>query len=609
MSLYDSNGNINCTVVDGSTYVGMYAPDGSWNIVINDGTTYTGLYHASGALNAVVTDVFTTAYASNGSRYVMNGPNGYIIGSTNAGGIPSSMVSNPPDIYVNLKTNQAWLKSTSSTVPADTLISVSRATPATQQDANGNWVQFGNNVLARTSLGASIWESRTNSIRNNTMQGAVVGILGGTGSLPTNWTIQNISAGVGAEVIRTGTESGIDYIDIHFSGTAIGASTTVVTFESSASVPALYGQTWSGSIFTKLVSGSTSNTSNNQLFMFFRNSGGVALTNSSINISTTSNSLGSQRVSTNLTALDPNTAGCDLSYRFSYSIGAVVDMTLRFGWPQLEYNSLLNSSLTAASLVAGGSGGVDGTAIYRVDGGTGSSGASLNVTVSGGSIVSIDSIAGVGSYTVFPPTPTTLSYISGVGSGVTGATVNPIPVSNSSRAASSNPILTSSVAVNRSAEADNLMLDNLPTFGSSWSSWVRATPQDPALTTLNRYMLSIDDGSGLNRSNLYRAAGTGNSSAIVTAGGFTQYNVGVSSIPWSQNVSGKSALALSANDQQMVFNGQLAAVGTGTSQPSGINTVRIGSSVGFQIGNANIEEFAIWFNQRVPNTQLQSMTT
>lgn len=79
------------------------------------------------------------------------------------------------------------------------------------------------------------------------------------------------------------------------------------------------------------------------------------------------------------------------------------------------------SSVGGASVVAGGTGGVSGTAVYQVVGGVGTP-AQLNVTVSGGAITTVNSVASPGSYTTFPLLTSGLTYVSGVGSGVTGAT-------------------------------------------------------------------------------------------------------------------------------------------------------------------------------------------
>jgi hypothetical protein len=79
-------------------------------------------------------------------------------------------------------------------------------------------------------------------------------------------------------------------------------------------------------------------------------------------------------------------------------------------------------SVSSATVAAPGSGGVTGAAVYSVGGGAGTA-ATLNVTVAAGAIT-INSIANPGSYTTFPSSPAPLTYVSGVGSGVVGATAN-----------------------------------------------------------------------------------------------------------------------------------------------------------------------------------------
>lgn len=96
------------------------------------------------------------------------------------------------------------------------------------------------------------------------------------------------------------------------------------------------------------------------------------------------------------------------------------------GQVQLKISSDPSGNLgivAGATIQAGGTAGMSGTAVYQVVGGTGTA-AQLNVTVSGGAITAINSINNPGSYTVFPSLPAALSYVSGTGSGVTGATVN-----------------------------------------------------------------------------------------------------------------------------------------------------------------------------------------
>lgn len=84
MARYNADGQINLTVVDGLTYVGMHAADGSINIVTNDGSTYTGRNHPCGAYNCVITTSRAQANHANGSMYIILQTDG--VGHTPVGG-------------------------------------------------------------------------------------------------------------------------------------------------------------------------------------------------------------------------------------------------------------------------------------------------------------------------------------------------------------------------------------------------------------------------------------------------------------------------------------------------------------------------------------------
>jgi hypothetical protein len=71
VSLYNSEGQIVITQVDGTSYTGLYAADGTYNAVVND-TPPAGLYHPCGALNAVsVADTSGGFYAPSGAVNVI----------------------------------------------------------------------------------------------------------------------------------------------------------------------------------------------------------------------------------------------------------------------------------------------------------------------------------------------------------------------------------------------------------------------------------------------------------------------------------------------------------------------------------------------------------
>lgn len=71
MGLYNADGQIRVTVVDGSKFTGLYAPDGSWNVVESSPSSYSGAYHPCGAFYVTFTsDNTVKRYAPNGSLYV-----------------------------------------------------------------------------------------------------------------------------------------------------------------------------------------------------------------------------------------------------------------------------------------------------------------------------------------------------------------------------------------------------------------------------------------------------------------------------------------------------------------------------------------------------------
>jgi hypothetical protein len=65
--IYDANGTIATTVVNGLSRTGLYAADGSVNIVLDD-VTSKGAYHPCGALR-VNSSNGTTTYDATGAYY------------------------------------------------------------------------------------------------------------------------------------------------------------------------------------------------------------------------------------------------------------------------------------------------------------------------------------------------------------------------------------------------------------------------------------------------------------------------------------------------------------------------------------------------------------
>lgn len=129
--------------------------------------------------------------------------------------------------------------------------SFSRASVGEADNVSGAWSQFLSGVARITNKGLRYEPGRTNSVRNNSMVGAVAGT---PGTAPTNWLLPGVAGIITAQsVIGVGTENGINYIEVSL--TANAAGTMFIRQEGITSIAAASGQTWTGSQFLKLVSG------------------------------------------------------------------------------------------------------------------------------------------------------------------------------------------------------------------------------------------------------------------------------------------------------------------------------------------------------------------
>jgi len=193
-------------------------------------------------------------------------------------------------------------------------------------------------------LGFLIEEQRTNSIRNNTMQGAVVGT---PGTLPTNWT-NSLAAGITQQIVGTGADNGITYVDWRISGTATG--TSQILFETNVDVTASSGQSWSGTAYVKLQSGSLANITNTQMCIREGTSAGAFVRDEIANFTPTSAALNVSRRSVQIASTNASTQRVNLRI-FVVHAGAI-DITLRIGLPQLELGAFATSPILTTTAAA-----------------------------------------------------------------------------------------------------------------------------------------------------------------------------------------------------------------------------------------------------------------
>jgi len=203
-------------------------------------------------------------------------------------------------------------------------ITFTRGTNATYFDASGT-LRFAPN----------------NHIRNSEATGATVGVIGSGGVMPMNWIIsgQNIN-GLSAEIVGTGTEDGLSYMDLKISGTPTSSASVGLNTESGTQIVASNGQTWTGSTYIKLQAGANTNAAY-RAYLTGRDSGGavVAGQTTTVVFVPTSATLTSQRITGTRTFSDAAVARVTYNFEVVYTNGNPIDLTLRIAAPQLELGS------------------------------------------------------------------------------------------------------------------------------------------------------------------------------------------------------------------------------------------------------------------------------
>jgi hypothetical protein len=238
-------------------------------------------------------------------------------------------------------------------------ITFTRASNATFFDASGT-LQTASNDTPRfdhsggSSLGLLIEEARTNSIRNSQAGGSTNGVIGSGGVMPTNWFVGGGSTtnGISTEVIGTGTETGIPYIDLKISGTPTATANANNFTELQNVAAAASGQTWTASCYAKLVAGSLTNATVS-LVLETRDSSNVFVANAPlVTINATSSSLRTQRFVNTHTLTGASVAFIAFHVRVAYTSGNLIDLTLRIAAPQLEQGAFPTSYIPTTTAAA-----------------------------------------------------------------------------------------------------------------------------------------------------------------------------------------------------------------------------------------------------------------
>jgi hypothetical protein len=179
---------------------------------------------------------------------------------------------------------------------------------------------------------------RVNSVRNNTMVGAV---LGSPGTMPTSWAT-TVNAGLTREIMAVGSENGIPYIDLKFSGTS-SADLIQIGFDGPQQINALVDKQWLASAFVKdvsaLYSGSLANVVRGEIAIRERDSGGGNLALSESIFTLASGALIDQRYKHMRFTNNASTAYVQPLLFIVIANGASLNFTVRLGLPQMERSS------------------------------------------------------------------------------------------------------------------------------------------------------------------------------------------------------------------------------------------------------------------------------
>lgn len=220
-----------------------------------------------------------------------------------------------------VKPNRSLLSSVDTLGSGFTVVRAHTPTTAVSASSNrsGTFVEVGQNT-ARYVNGALISEeARTNLVTNPRGEGSGLGVN------PTGW-------GSMSGVVSRGTEGGLDYVDVQFTGA--GAATTAGTFVTFiATTP---GEINTLSFNARLVAGSLTNVTNIQINILYRDAVPATLLNSTQEISAAlaaGTSIATNRFTHTATA--PGTA-VDKIPRFRYVTTGAYDFTIRFAAVQFE---------------------------------------------------------------------------------------------------------------------------------------------------------------------------------------------------------------------------------------------------------------------------------
>lgn len=335
-------GNVSTTQVVGTSITSTSATSSVWNVSasqalsvnINSTGSTSSVGNVSGALSAEKSISAVTSSFNVSSVTVQQSANKTLTGVTASVAQSEELVSQAVVISLTGVSNSNTVNSFAN-ILASSSGSVN-LTGVTAISTAGNVANVGQSVWASISSNYLVITNnlgRTNLVPNSTLQGAVVGIIGSTGSLPTGWYAP-LMTGMTIEVVSIGTlGDGNSYLDFRVSGTNNGGGTYHLDIDMvpSGNIPALVGYQYTGSVYVGLIAGSFTNTTSTSVHVYDANSSGGWIGSSS-----TSYTAGLSRYSVSRTLGTSGTRQARLLIGIKVAPGLSADLTIRISAPQME---------------------------------------------------------------------------------------------------------------------------------------------------------------------------------------------------------------------------------------------------------------------------------
>lgn len=237
------------------------------------------------------------------------------------------------------------------------IITFTRASSGTYFDATGtlqtattNNARFDYNPSTLAARGMLVEEQRTNSIRNNTMVGAVAGT---PGTMPTNWFTFTGVTGLTRQIVGIGTENGITYIEIKISGTPSAAGVYQIGFDGQNNIAALTGQTWAQSVYIKLQAGTYTGISASRVGFNEYSAVPAFVASNLVSITSSTNASLSTQRQIGVQTLNGGALTAFVQPFLEFTLtGAAIDITLRIGLTQLEQGAFATSVISTTTAAA-----------------------------------------------------------------------------------------------------------------------------------------------------------------------------------------------------------------------------------------------------------------